>query len=173
VKTATYLRVSLLIPFLVWGISLLLFVVMAGAMPERSGLAAFGEAANVADFGILFLAFYVFGIVIWIIPYLLLGLILFFWSFIGQARTLIRGFALAPLAMVLLTISSMIVLDLGNQGQVNQDFMSFNLLVLAVTLMWGYICVGIGYGIYRLIQRRGYIKDEVLAESVPPVHVSL
>lgn len=174
-KTATYLRLSLLIPLIVWGLCILLFFLIAAVRPDANGLTAFGEAATIADYGFLFVSFYVFGIIIWILPYGLLALILFFWSFIGQAGALIKGFALSPLAMALLTTAIVILMDLGNPGvsgafagpgQIDKQFLDFNLLVTALALVWGYICVGLGFGIYELLQRLGAIRDHVAIEVV-------
>jgi hypothetical protein len=123
----------------------------------------------------IFSAFYIFGIIVWIFPYLLLSLILFLSSFITEARTALKVFALSPLAMTLLTVATLNLLMFSNMGEagilsnpaIDQDYMSLNILGAAFTLIWGYLCVGIGFGIYKLLQRRGRIRDEGIIESVP------
>ena len=166
-KTTTYLRFSLLIPFVIWGICLLVIMVMDAAFlnrftPELPGAISVGVA--------VFFTAYVLGIIFWILPYVLLALILFFSTFISQARMALKVFALSPLAMTLLTLATVILMGLSNSGSLDQDFSSFILLVIALVLSWGYICVGIGYGIYRLLQRRGTIRDEELIQtSLQPV----
>jgi hypothetical protein len=175
-KTNTYLRWSLLIPFLVWGVSLLIFMVISKFSPE-----AFpgGESLAAVDIAILFLAFYVFGIIVWILPYILLALILFFWSFIARTQTALKVFALSPIAMTLLTLAALTLLSFGTSepgtifssaGIVDRDFLSLNILGAAFALIWGYICVGIGYGIYRLFQRRQLIRDEANIEAPLVLH---
>lgn len=172
-KTTTYLRFSLLIPLVVWGICLL-FLVLVNAIPETSALAVDGSQ-SITEIVFLFLAFYIFGIIVWILPYLLLSLILFFWSFINTAQTAlkVKVFALSPLAMMILTVAVLNILTLGTSpdgtlfsspGIIDQDFISLNLLGAAFALIWGYICVGIGFGIYKLLQRRGMIRDEETAQ---------
>ena len=172
-KTANYLRLSLLIPLLVWGVCLLLFIAIASAAPEiEPGYMATTSGPNWVT---IFFAFYIFGIIVWIFPYILLSLILFFWSFISQARTALKVFALSPLAMTILTIATLNILALNNTGEaailsnpaIDQDYISLNILGAAFTLIWGYICVGIGFGIYKLLQRRGILRDEGNIGSVP------
>jgi len=156
-KTTTYLRVSLLIPFVIWGICLLLAMAMNTASLDQF-TPKMPEALSI---GIaVFFTAYVLGIIFWILPYALLALILFFSTFISQARMALKVFALSPLAMTLLTLATVILIELSNSGSLDQDFSSLILLATALLLSWGYICVGIGYGIYRLLQRKGIIRDE-------------
>lgn len=166
-KTATYLRMSLLIPFLVWGVCLLI-VFLASASPMKE--LASRETTTLAGLVFLSLAFYALGIIIWVFPYLLLSLILLALSFLIQARVTMKVFALSPIAMTILTVSLVDLLALGSseKGQIlsnplitDQDFISFNLFVLAFSLIWGYICVGLGFGSYKLLKQRNVIRDEV------------
>lgn len=172
-KTLTYLRWSLLIPILVWGLTILVFMA-AGRLSMDSIME--GEFSTIVDAILLFLMFYMFGIIVWIFPYGLLALILFFWSFIAQAQTALRVYALSPIAMMVMTLAAITIFSLGSSGNstwfdgpgiIDQDFININLLGAGFALGWGYICVGIGYGIYRLLQQRGIIRDEQIMESAP------
>lgn len=170
-KTTTYLRWSLLIPFVVWGLCLLLFALMS---EFSRGLLNPIENMGFTDALTLFLASYVFGVIIWIFPYLFLTLILFLWSFIGRARTMLNAFALSPIAMALLTIAVVIIMELGGNsggvlnnpnGTLNRlggfdNWSSIILVFVGIALVWGYICVGIGYGLYRFLKHREIIRDE-------------
>lgn len=177
-KTTTYLRLSLLIPFLVWGFCLVFFFFLAGFMPLTYG-DGLSKPETVMESIILFVFYYVLGIFIWIFPYGLLALILFLWSFIGKARNMLTIFALSPLAMTILTTAIIIIMDLGDIGSeipfsqpqaLGTDFLSFNAQIAGISFAWGYICVGIGYGIYRILQYRGYIRDEAQVASLSPTH---
>lgn len=170
-KTTTYLRFSLLIPLVVWGICLL-FLLLVNAIPETSALAV-DESQGITELVFLFLAFYIFGIIVWIIPYVLLALILFFWSFISRAKTALKVFTLSPLAMTILTVAALNILKLGttdenslfsSPGVIDQDLIDLNVLGIAFALIWGYMCVGIGFGIYKILQKRGVIRDEESAQ---------
>lgn len=172
-KTNTYLRWSLLIPFVVWGLAL---GTLALVSTPSMDLIVQDASPVVLNAILLFLLFYAFGIIVWIFPYALLALILFFGSFIAQARTALRAFALSPLAMTVLTLAVINIMSLGNTGGgtwfaspgiIDQDLISLNLFGAAFTLLWGYICVGVGYAIYRLLRKRGFIRDEQKLEPVP------
>jgi hypothetical protein len=172
-KTAAYLRLSLLIPILVWGVCLLILIV-ASASPLNGS--AFSKLTTITDLIFLFFAFYVFGIIIWFFPYLLLSVILLFLSFRVQARAAMKAFALSPIAMTILTIAVLDLMVMGTSGDgtilpnslmMDHDSISFNILVLAFSLTWGYLCVGIGLGIYRLLQRSRTISDEEDIDSAP------
>ena len=166
-KTTTYLRFSLLIPFAIWGICLLVILAMEAASLDQFT----PELPDTIFVGVsVFFTAYVIGIIFWIFPYVLLGLILFFSTFIGQARMALKLFALSPLAMALLTLATVITMDSGNSGSMDQGFSSLIFLVIALVLSWGYICVGIGYGVYRLLQRRGNIQDQApIQTNLQPV----
>ena len=169
-KTNTYLRWSLLIPFLVWVLCLLFFLI-ANMSPVEN--LVFEQSNTIVELLVIFAAFYLFGIIVWFLPYLLLSLILFFSSFIGAPRLMLKAFALSPLVMTLLTLALMnILLSFNLQDgtfyssrfSTMEDFMTSTLAFGGISLLWGYICVGIGYGIYRLLQHRGLIRDEQTPE---------
>ena len=177
-KTTTYLRLSLLIPFLVWGVCLLFFLLLGTFEPTGSEI----MGSNIV-LGLIFwtILFYLFGIRGWFLPYLLLSVILLIWSFRSPASVLMKGFVLSPLFMTVLIMILVNVWSIGsgNWGSFSysptenfENFFGSNLWFVILTLGWGYLCVGIGYGLYRLLQRQGLIKDEVLIESAIPAHVA-
>jgi hypothetical protein len=157
-KTTTYLRLSLLIPFLVWGVCVLLFAI-TNATPGTGGLV-------INSIIILFL-FYVFGIIGWLLPYLLLSLLLLILSFKIRVQTLIKVFALSPIAMaVFIVLFVTLVLGSGDTAAVSPDlatgageFFGAPVWFGIVTLVWGYLCVAIGFSIYKLLQRLQIIRD--------------
>jgi hypothetical protein len=176
-KTRTYLRLSLLLPFLVWGVCVLFFILLSAVAPdgpENSG------AVTLVGLLLLGTLFYVFGIVGWFLPYALLSLLLLSWSFRGRAEVLLKAFALSPFAMAMLIVFVVNMLSIGtgsrdlfsyNPADDFENFPGSNLWFAILTLIWGYICVGIGYGLYKLLQRLGFIKDEGNAEPVSLIQV--
>ena len=174
-NTTTYLRWSLLIPIVLWALCLPIFVLL-NLLPGSENLT--DPTAPMDFMGVvgMFVIIYVFGIVIWVFPYVLLAMILFFWSFIGRAQTMLKVFALSPFAMVPLTVAIPSVLFLGaspggflGDMGVFKEWMSINLFLAAIALIWGYICVGMGYGLYRLLRHHGLIKDEPPVEYIASV----
>lgn len=170
-KSRTYARLSLLIPFLLW----LILLIYSLALSSLSAEDVFSNVSiPVGEWVSRVIAFYVIGIMFWIFPYLLLGAILFSMTFIWESRILIRVFALSPLPMTLLTLALTTLVVFWGPGEgtftsnVNlQDFNSFNILVSIFILTWGYVCVGIGLGLYKLLQYLQVIKDNVSTGSNP------
>jgi hypothetical protein len=159
-KTATYLRLSLLIPFVVWGICLLIFAITNIIPGSTSG--------PVINSVIILFLFYVFGIIGWLLPYLLLALILLILSFWVRAQTLVKIFALSPMIMAIFIMIFVIVMlaDSRTPGTLSPDltgnageFLGSPVWFGIVSLVWGYISVAIGFGIYRLLQALQVIRD--------------
>ena len=173
-KTTSYLRLSLLIPFLVWAFCALALFLWSTFEPDGLGserLTAIGVIA-------IFFLFYVFGILVWFLPYLLVCIILLVWSFKSRAQVLMKAFALSPFGMTFLVLAFVNMLALNgedmrglvsNPGAFAEDLFGSNVLFLILTLLWGYICVGIGYGTYRILQRLEFIHDDTVRSAMPLV----
>lgn len=177
-KTKTYLRLALLIPFLVWVICAAIFAIWSKLLPDGPG---FNGSEGPVMIVLLPLLFYVFGIIGWLIPYLLLAVILFIWSFRSPAQSLMKIFAWSPVAMALFVLVFVNILSGGNASLTEflanpttnaRDFLGSAALYAGLTLFWGYVCVGIAYGIYKILKQREFIKDEELIPSAPLNQVS-
>jgi amino acid transporter len=171
----TYARLSLLIPFLVWGVCLLSSLV--ASLPAVGDLIA-AESSPILDWIERAIVFYAIGIIIWIFPYILLGLILLSLTFIREPRVLIKVFSLSPIAMVILTLGLTMIVAFwdpwesaftSNPYSNLQDFTSFSILLVVFILIWSYICVGIGFGIYKLLQYLEIIKKEETSLASRPI----
>jgi hypothetical protein len=170
-KAKTYARISLLIPFLVWGVCLLYVLVTNAITPEQ--LDSFFSTPAV-DWISRFIFYYVFGIIIWLLPYLLLFAILFGLTFSKQVNSLLYFFLLSPFAMAILVILEnaaflLILPDLSASTSTAASGMNYSIASFiafgAISIVWGYICVGIGFGIYKLLQRFGLLQKERSLES--------
>ena len=174
-KTRMYARLSLLIPLLLWCVLLLLLLLGDKFFPDE--LVSNGPTTVVGAVWILN-NFYVIGILFWFIPYLCLSLILFIGGFKSRVQTIKILYSLSPLMMIILIIVEVTLLSPMTSGgpQLTSNLASnfkdtiFTWgLFAAVTLFWGYFCVGLGFGIYKLLQRSGVIKDEAEELKPPPV----
>ncbi len=172
-NTKNYLRLSLLIPFFVWVVCLAIFVIWSALFPDGPNMDVSGGIVNIVFLPLLF---YVFGIIGWLLPYLVLALILFLWSFRGRSELLMKAFALSPLVMTLLVLILVNALSIGDGGSnlfsSNQTenalyILGSNALFGVLSLFWGYVCVGIGYVIYKVLQQREFVKDEETITTVP------
>lgn len=171
-KTTTYLRLSLLIPFLVWGICVLFFIIWSSS--DSSGPVA--NESTIIGILLWSVLFYVFGIIGWFLPYLLLSIVLLVWSFRSRAEVLMKAFALSPIAMAILVVIFLSIISMSTQDwdmfssnplANTENFFGSPLWFVILTLVWGYICVGVGFGIYKILQGRGLIKDDVITTSIP------
>lgn len=154
-KPLTYFRLALLFPFILWGICALIYYMLS-----RFELS---EAWNLA---MMPLAFYVIGILLWFLPYIVLAVGLWIWSRNRSTIALLRSALLAPVLMLILMVIEITAITLPTEGIA--DFLEGiggSILMLGFfSLLFGYLCVGIAAGIYKLLQSRKLIKEKPLAE---------
>ena len=157
-KPRTYLGLALLFPYLLWII----------CAPIAYLLSSRDLSAN---WNIILapVAYYVLGIVLWIAPYTLLALGLGLWSRGKATRQIAKVFAFSPfmLAILLALIMLVFLIDWHNIGTVLSNLSSdFGMSILAVAglaLIYGYFCIGIIAGIYKILKMLRIIKDEEAA----------
>jgi hypothetical protein len=165
-NTKTYARLALLIPLLIWVVLILVELVINLAIPAdlRSG-------EQMTVFGVLeiIIMFYVFGILFWFLPYLVLSVALLLISFKSRLKMLQYLFILSPFAMAILAMMEGAIITLSTRDLItpSADLLSnfiasagFSLMMGILALVWGYVCVGLGFGGYTLLQRFGKIIDE-------------
>lgn len=159
-KPQTYLRFSLLLPYALWAVMVLLTYIQG----FRADTSLLGEATEFFNLGFI-AAIYLVGILFWFLPYTLLALGMLVWSINKQVKTIVRVFALSPFiltALILLEVNllSMVADPMSFTSQADvQDLMSLNVLAVGFTLGAGYFFVAVGFGIYRLFQRLNLIKE--------------
>jgi hypothetical protein len=163
-KAKTYARLSLLLPFLLWGLCLLYSLVTNSLEVKQPD--SFLSIPIVNSIG-QFITFYVFGIIFWLLPYLLLALILFALTFKSQEKLLLRVYLLSPLAMAVLMMAEVAILLLMGPDTSLSSFdpatslqSSLGLFIVFgfPSLVWGYICVCISFGLYKLLQNGGALR---------------
>ena len=167
-NTKTYARLSLLIPLLVWVLCLSLLILASAFLPDDL---ISGEPATPLAVAGMLIIFYVLGILFWFIPYLLVSIVLLILSFRSRVVVLKHAYALSPVAMAILIMivvaislstSSDGTLRLSELASTYRDTLGASGLFGIITLICGYICVGLGFGIYKLLQYLGIV---VLLES--------
>lgn len=161
-RPQTYFRLALLLPYILWGFCVLI-VALFGAIDdqwmdrETTILHLFEWIASV----------YMIGILFWFIPYTLLAIALWIWSLHRQTQTILRVFAASPLILAVLIIVEISIFAFDPESfsaAANfENFGSLTALTGLITLVAGYTCVGIGFGLYKLLQRLGIIREPHLA----------
>ena len=165
-KTKTYARLALLIPLLIWVI--LIFVELAINLVIPADLRS-SEQMTVFGFLEMFIMFYVMGILFWFLPYLVLSIAMLLISYKISLERLQYVLILSPFAMAILAMmeATLVSLPAGGFASPSADlatnFMTgigINLMMGILSLVYGYICVGLGIAGYKLLQRFGKIKEE-------------
>ena len=160
-KPQNLLRLLLLIPYLAWGIALL-FVSLISASAGNS------EAPNAILEAITGVAsIYTIGIVLWGIPYTILTVGLLLWSINKPAPTIYKVFVFSPFLLSMLTVVEIALISFwppqAPSLEGSMDFLSYLLITVIPTLIFGYAFVGVGSIIYKALQRLNLKRTE--AES--------
>jgi len=165
-KTRTYARLALLIPLLLWVILLLVELVINAVIPADLRSNEPNTFLGALEIVILF---YVIGIVLWFLPYLVLSIAMLLISYKIHLEMLQYVLILSPFAMAILAMmeATLVSLPAGGFASPSADlatnFMTgigINLMMGILSLVYGYICVGLGFAGYKLLQRFGKIKEE-------------
>jgi hypothetical protein len=155
-KPRTYFRLALLFPYLLWGICILTFLPLSTL--------EISEAWNVA---LMPVTFYVFGIILWFVPYTLLAIGLGFWSR-NKSTSALRTMALAaPIPFTLLMLAEGVLVNLPAESFsiFIKEILDQSIVIGIFSLVFGYICVGIALGIFKLLQGKNLIAEE----TAPPI----
>ena len=113
---------------------------------------------------------YAYGIILWGIPYTLVAIGLWIWSLRKQTRNIIKTFAWAPVLLAIPMMIQSLILDYRSYSSYNElarNWQSFwsgfaysTLVFTGFSLAYGYLCIGITYGIYKLLRKLNIIKNE-------------
>jgi hypothetical protein len=168
-KSITFARLSLSIPLLVWVLSTSLVILASALFPEEMSP---GESIDLLAVAAVLMLFYDIGILFWFIPYLILAIVLLLLSFRIQVPMLKYLFALSPvfMAILIMLMVALIAYIPSTDPLMDTDLAYTHLETIGisglfgiVTLIWGYICVGIGFGLYKALQVVGVTKDESIS----------
>ena len=170
-KIKTYARLALLIPLLLWVILLLVELLINAVIPADLRSNEPNTFLGALEIAILF---YVIGIVLWFLPYLVLSITLLLLSFKLRLKTLQYLFTLSPFAMAMLAMIEATIVSVAGGGyamstaDLPSNFnmgIGINVMMGILSLVYGYICVGLGIAGYKLLQRLGMIKEEEKANT--------
>lgn len=155
IKPQNLLRFLLLIPYVAWGLALLLMQLMFGPAENPNTLNAFWNAlATVA-------AVYAVGIILWGIPCVLLTIILLLWSIHKPAPVIYKVLLFSPLLLSLFMTIEVVLVSFSPQSPTSvKDFLSYILLVVGSSLAFGYVFVGVGALIYKVIDRLNWMSPK-------------
>ena len=147
IKPQNLLRSLLLVPYLAWGVSLLIAYLVSGPTSNFHTSNTFFEALT----GVV--SFYVIGIVLWGIPYTILALGLLIWSIKKPVPNIFKVLIFSPFLLSILMVIEILLISfwplqtqpLGD----STDFLSSLLVAVIPTFIYGYGFVGVGIVIYK------------------------
>ena len=151
-KPQTYFSLALLFPYILWCLCVLIFfLVSSQEIPA---------AWNVA---LMPISFYTFGIILWFIPYTILAVGMWIWSRNKSTKTLYKLVMLAPVLLSVLMLIEVVLVSLpvGSVTELTKDLPSQAALVGGFSLVFGYLCVGIAFGVFKFLQGKHLIVEEM------------
>jgi hypothetical protein len=158
IKPQTFLRFLLSIPYFAWAVALLFSLLLNG--PARNT----GIPNSLLDALTTVTSFYTIGIVIWGIPYTILTVGLLLWSRNKPAPAIYKVFLFSPLLLSGLTVVEVALISLLTSQAPSlegvMDFLSFVLIAVIPTLLFGYVFVGVGVIINKAMKQFNLLRIE-------------
>lgn len=150
-KPRTYFRLALMFPYLLWGICALVLFLLTSL--ESTAL----------DFLLLPFMIYVLGIILWLVPYTLLAVGMWLWSRNKSTTALYKLALIAPVLLVALMLieSTLMSLPAENLAELAMDSLEQAVTLGAFSLLFGYLCVGVTLGLYKFLQAKGVVAQEM------------
>ena len=154
-RAQTYFRLALFTPFILWVIGLLITILFSAA-----------EMSTPWDVIFTPIAYYTIGIILWLIPYLILAVGLWIWSKNRTISNLRNAGLMSPFLFFLLLFAEAYwaYLSTGSLTETTQRLPELAATVGALSLVFGYLCVGIAFGVFKFLQARNFIAQEAAPE---------
>ena len=120
---------------------------------------------------------YLFGIIFWGIPYTTLVIGILWWSRNKSAKKVYNVFSQSPLWLALVTLVEFLIVFLyweltsGNQASLLEfvegffGTIGYSLMAMFGIFIYGYVFVFVSKGIYQVVERQKWFKDE---EEITP-----
>jgi hypothetical protein len=153
-KTRTYIRLSLLTPYVLWVFAVIIILLNSALQDKIMNNTVLMYTVGYPSF------IYGFGIFLWGIPYTLLALILWLWSVNKDIRQLTRTFALSPITIEAILIQFDWSDGINGLSKQSVDFGVSILGLGALSFAFGYFSIGVAWGLYRLLKRSSFIIEE-------------
>lgn len=154
-KPRTYFGIALLFPYIFWGICALIVASMS-LMQEVP------ETWNTVLMPIIF---YTFGVILWFVPYTILAAGMWIWSRNKSTTALHKLALLAPILLSALMLIEVVLVSLPalSFAELAKELLGQAALVGGFSLVFGYLNVGIALGVFKFLQSKHRIAEEMPA----------
>ena len=160
-KPQTFFRLAILFPYLLWIICVLIVALLSTLTQEIS------STLNVVMMPFFF---YAFGILLWFIPYTILAIGMWIWSKGKSTKALYKLALSAPILLFILMLFEVVVIyqPAKNMGELTADLPGQAAMMGSFSLFFGYFCVGIALGIFKLLKSKNIVSEEVISSVLSP-----
>jgi hypothetical protein len=150
-KPRTYFGFALLFPYLFWIISMLVTFVLSAQ-----------ETSEAWNFVLTPFAFYALGVILWLIPYTILAIGMWLWSRNKTTSALFKAGVAAPLVFFILMLAEVILVSLPAESMAGfaEEMLNQSIFLGILSLVYGYLCVGVALGIFKILQSRNLIAQD-------------
>lgn len=163
-KARTFFKLALAIPYVLWGVCWLIVYVTNQTV---WGQTEFSGTGSILEILLMIIFYYAFGAIVWFIPYTLLAIGLLVWSRRKSIEDIYKAAVRSPLLLAALMslLSIAISIDSGGIDAILKNALQPFLLFGSFSLIFGYLCVGIAIGLYKLLQ------SKILPEEQTPLNI--
>jgi len=151
-KPRTYFGIALLFPYFLWIIFVMITYPLLGQDVSESW-----------NFVLMPIVYYVIGAILWFIPYTFLAIGMWFWSK-GKTKNAARKMVIAApfLLFVLMLIEAVLVsFPVNSIKELTDYLLGMSVLFGVSSLIFGYFCVGIALGVYKFLQKKNIITEDI------------
>jgi hypothetical protein len=150
-KPRTFFGLALLTPYLLWVICVLILIL----------LSLLDTPSDWGDILVIPFFYFAFGIFLWFIPYNLLAIGMWFWSR-GKTTKVLRRLALtSPVLLSLFMVGVVLWMSFPIESllELTMEVPSQLAVLGGFSLFFGYVCVGIAFGIYKILEAKNLITE--------------
>jgi hypothetical protein len=162
-KPKKFFGLALLFPYLLWGVCALVFFLLSSK-----------ELSDTWNIVLMPIAFYTFGIILWLIPYTILAGSMWIWSRNKSTTTLYKVAMFAPILFFALMFIEVVLVSLPTQNaaELTKDLPGQMGALGGFSLFFGYLCVGVAMGLFKFLKSKNFIQEETVINIEPPLSES-
>jgi hypothetical protein len=150
-KPRTYFGLTLLFPYILWGICALVVFLLSSQ-----------ETSTVWNIVLMPITFYTFGVILWLVPYTVLAAGMWLWSRNKSTAAIYRLAMRAPILLFPLMLIEAVLVSLPAESvaKLAKDLLGQSVLLGGFSLIFGYLSVGTALGVFKFLQAKNLVAEE-------------